>query len=85
MQTKKDQTDLAPGGGKVISENDQKIAVYKDKDGKVTKFSAACTHRGCTVGWNDDDKTWDCPCHGSRFQKDGAVMHGPAEKPLRRI
>ncbi len=85
MSPKKDQTDLAPDSGKVISENDQKIAVYKDKDGKVTRLSAKCTHKGCTVGWNDEDKTWDCPCHGSKFKNDGSVVHGPATKPLLKI
>jgi Rieske Fe-S protein len=58
------------------------VAVYRDAHGAVTKKSAICTHMGCHVGWNDAEQTWDCPCHGSRFKTDGAVIAGPAETPL---
>jgi glycine/D-amino acid oxidase-like deaminating enzyme/nitrite reductase/ring-hydroxylating ferredoxin subunit len=76
---------LAPGEGKVFTLDGKKAAVYKDKDGKVRIHSAVCTHLGCTIGWNSQDKTWDCPCHGSRFSPDGAVLHGPARRPLPKI
>ncbi len=76
---------MSKESGKVVSEDGKKVAIYTDKDGKATKLSATCTHKGCTVGWNEDDKTWDCPCHGSRFKKDGAVLNGPADKPLPKI
>lgn len=77
--------DLDPKTGKVISYNNKKIAVYKDAGGKLHARSPICTHLGCTVGWNNKDKTWDCPCHGSRFDKDGQVIHGPAERPLPKV
>ena len=68
--------------GKILKLNGKKMAVYRDADGNVTKRSAVCTHMGCIVRWNSAEKTWDCPCHGSRFQPDGAVISGPAETPL---
>lgn len=68
--------------GKVIDQNGEKLAVYKDEEGKVITLSAVCPHVGCIVGWNSQEKTWDCPCHGSRFTKDGKVMNGPAVKDL---
>jgi len=64
--------------GRVIEQNGAKIAVYKDNDGKEHFLSAICTHNKCTVAWNNIDKTWDCPCHGSRFDKMGKVILGPA-------
>lgn len=68
--------------GKILKLNGKKMAVYRDADGNVTKRSAVCTHMGCIVRWNAAEKTWDCPCHGSRFKTDGAVISGPAETPL---
>jgi Rieske Fe-S protein len=70
------------GSGKVIELNGQATAVYRDARGGVTKKAAACTHMGCLVEWNGAERTWDCPCHGSRFKTDGAVIAGPAESPL---
>lgn len=74
--------DLKPNEGKVIKQNNEPIAVYKDESGQTHAVSAVCTHLGCTVGWNNKDKTWDCPCHGSRYDKMGKVIHGPAVKNL---
>jgi len=74
--------DIAPGEGGVIERGKQKIAVWKDADGTPHALSASCTHEGCTVTWNNADRTWDCPCHGSMFEADGSVKHGPAVKPL---
>ena len=69
--------------GAIIEANsDNPIAVYKDKTGKVTKFSAKCTHLGCTVAWNSLEKSYDCPCHGSRFFYNGKVINGPANSDL---
>jgi Rieske Fe-S protein len=60
----------------------EKLAVYRDERGATVKRSAVCTHMGCIVAWNEAERTWDCPCHGSRFKPDGAVIAGPAEAPL---
>lgn len=75
-------SELAPDSGMVVDEGSKKVAVYKDAQGNVKKCSAVCTHLGCIVDWNNQAKTWDCPCHGSRFNKDGSVLNGPAKKPL---
>ncbi|NUT37867.1 MAG: FAD-dependent oxidoreductase [Hamadaea sp.] len=74
--------DVAPGAGAVLRVGGQRCAVHRDDDGKLHAVSATCTHLGCTVGFNDAEKTWDCPCHGSRFDVDGAVLHGPATRAL---
>lgn len=70
--------------GKILKLKGKRLAVYRDEDGEVTKLSAICPHLGCIVRWNSGDKTWDCPCHGSRFQANGKLMAGPAEKDLSR-
>jgi len=75
-------TDLAKGTGAVIRVNGERCAVYRDDAGELHAVSATCTHRGCTVAFNDAERSWDCPCHGSRFAPDGAVLHGPATTPL---
>ena len=70
------------GEGKVIEQNGEKVAAYRDSHGALTLRSAVCTHMGCVVGWNNAEGTWDCPCHGSRFTPQGDVISGPAETPL---
>ncbi len=74
--------DIAAGSGGVFSRGDQEIAAFRSADGSLQAVSASCTHKGCTVTWNNADNTWDCPCHGSVFAADGRVLHGPARKPL---
>jgi Rieske Fe-S protein len=74
--------DIAPGMGALLREGLTKIAVYKDAAGKLHKCSAVCPHLGCIVDWNDVEKTWDCPCHGSRFDPFGQVLNGPANQGL---
>ena len=70
------------GEGGVIVRGEEKIAAWRDEAGELHTVSASCTHKGCTVTWNNADRTWDCPCHGSIFAADGSVIHGPARKPL---
>ena len=74
--------DIGRGEGGVIVRGEEKVAAWRDEDGGLHAVSAACTHKGCTVTWNNAEKTWDCPCHGSIFAADGSVIHGPARKPL---
>jgi len=74
--------DVPRGSGKIIESKAGKLAVYRDERGATTKVSAVCTHMGCIVDWNNAERTWDCPCHGSRFKTDGSVIAGPAESPL---
>jgi Rieske Fe-S protein len=73
---------LKRGEGKILSLDGKHVAAWRDELGHVTMLSPTCTHMGCTVGWNAAERTWDCPCHGSRFTATGAVLSGPAESPL---
>jgi len=74
--------ELAPGSGALMRRGLKKIAVYRDERGEVHERSAVCTHLGCIVDWNTAERTWDCPCHGSRFDPLGKVINGPAIAPL---
>ncbi len=76
--------DIAPGEGAVIRKGLKKIAVYRDEDRKLHRHSAVCTHMQCIVRWNPVEKSWDCPCHGSRFDPMGRVLMGPAVDDLAR-
>jgi glycine/D-amino acid oxidase-like deaminating enzyme/nitrite reductase/ring-hydroxylating ferredoxin subunit len=77
---------IAPGSGSVVRHGLKKIAVYRDEGGGLHAHSAVCTHLGCVVAWNATEKTWDCPCHGSRFDKiDGHVINGPAAGALQAV
>ena len=80
----KNAKDLANGEGAVISIKGHRKGAYKDDEGKLHIVDTTCTHIGCEVEWNNGDRTWDCPCHGSRFSYTGEVIEGPAEKPLQR-
>ncbi|MGI8619916.1 MAG: FAD-dependent oxidoreductase [Gemmatimonadaceae bacterium] len=73
---------VAPGTGAVLRSGGKKLAVYRDQAGEVHVCSAVCTHLYCIVDWNSTEKTWDCPCHGSRFDPYGKVLNGPAIAPL---
>ncbi|RYZ99103.1 MAG: FAD-dependent oxidoreductase, partial [Proteobacteria bacterium] len=77
--------EIPAGEGAVIREGMQKIAVYKDGNGRVHMYSAACPHMQGIVRWNGAEKTWDCPCHGSRFERTGNVICGPAPCGLKEI
>jgi 3-phenylpropionate/trans-cinnamate dioxygenase ferredoxin reductase subunit len=74
--------ELAPGEGVVVERGEDSVAVARDAAGRLHAVSAVCTHVGCIVGWNAEEGTWDCPCHGSRFAIGGEVLHGPAVEPL---
>ena len=73
------------GSGKVLSLDGRRVAVHRRDNGEVVKVSAVCTHMGCIVRWNDAERTWDCPCHGSRFTPEGLIIGGPAETPLEKV
>lgn len=70
--------DIPAGQGAIMRDGMTKLAVYRDPAGKVHRHSAICTHLGCVVQWNPVEKSWDCPCHGSRFDPRGKVVMGPA-------
>ena len=74
--------DLAPGQAAVVRSGLGKVAAYRDGDGVLHAVSAKCTHLGCVVAWNAAETSWDCPCHGSRFDVDGRVLQGPAVRDL---
>jgi glycine/D-amino acid oxidase-like deaminating enzyme/nitrite reductase/ring-hydroxylating ferredoxin subunit len=78
----KDIDELGRGEAAIMKIDGANVAVFKDEQGHVHSVSAVCSHMGCLVGWNETDRTWDCPCHGSRFGLTGDVIHGPATKPL---
>jgi Rieske Fe-S protein len=68
--------------GAVMRRGLSKIAVYRDENGACHEMSAVCGHLGCIVHWNGAEKSWDCPCHGSRFDRFGKVINGPANSDL---
>jgi Rieske Fe-S protein len=74
--------DIPPGQGAVTRVDGKRCAVYRDPAGQLTAVSATCTHLGCIVNFNAAETAWECPCHGSRFGVDGAVLQGPANTPL---
>ncbi|MBL1098629.1 FAD-dependent oxidoreductase [Streptomyces coffeae] len=76
--------DIPPGGGAVVRLGARQRAVYRDEQGALHTLTARCTHLGCLVRFNDAERTWECPCHGSRFAVDGSVLQGPAVSPLKR-
>ena len=73
-------TDPPRNAGKVLT--DRHVALYRDREGGLHALSSVCTHMGCDVVWDDRDKAWACPCHGSRFAPAGDIIHGPAMQPL---
>jgi glycine/D-amino acid oxidase-like deaminating enzyme/nitrite reductase/ring-hydroxylating ferredoxin subunit len=79
----KERDDIPRGEGAIVRDGTATLAVYRDTDGSLQECSAVCTHLGCIVQWNSGEKSWDCPCHGSRFGTDGSVLNGPAAAPLK--
>ncbi len=74
--------EVARGEGKIVQLGGHKVACFRDEQGQVHALSPACTHLGCHVAWNAAERSWDCPCHGSRFAPTGEVIDGPAIEPL---
>ncbi|MDB6139348.1 MAG: puuB 1 [Verrucomicrobiaceae bacterium] len=77
-----DVEQLKPGEGKLMRCSGKKVAAYRQEDGTLRLLSPVCPHLGCTVAWNNAEKSWDCPCHGSRFSATGELIGGPAETSL---
>ena len=80
-----DLTDLEIDEGKIVMIDHHKTGAYRDHQGKVHLVKPTCTHMGCDVNWNDAERSWDCPCHGSRFSYKGEIIDGPAVEPLQVI
>jgi Rieske Fe-S protein len=78
----RDPKELEPGTGAILEVKGKKLAVYKDEQGELHVMSPVCQHLRCIVGWNAEAKTWDCPCHGSRYDATGKVMNGPTKHDL---
>lgn len=76
--------ELAPDVGAVLNIGLRKVATYRSKDGTLNAYTAICPHLGCVLQWNNDEKSFDCPCHGSRFTHEGVVINGPAKSDLKR-
>ncbi|XZE21084.1 FAD-dependent oxidoreductase [Pirellulaceae bacterium SH449] len=76
---------LLPGQGMILKVDGQRVAAYRNAAGQITKLSAICSHMGCIVHWNEAATSWDCPCHGSRFDVTGKIIAGPAETPLKPV
>jgi glycine/D-amino acid oxidase-like deaminating enzyme/nitrite reductase/ring-hydroxylating ferredoxin subunit len=76
---------LGPGEGAIVRQGARKRAVYRDESGALHVLSPVCQHLYCHVSWNPAERTWDCPCHGSRYSGEGQVLEGPTVKPLRRL
>ena len=77
--------EIKPGEGAIVRRGLKKVAVYRDDSGAIHERSAVCVHLGCIVDWNSKEKTWDCPCHGSRYDARGNVFQGPANRDLTNV
>jgi Rieske Fe-S protein len=78
----KELDELQRGQGAIMRKGMTKIALYRDNAGTIFSHSAVCPHKGCMIRWNDGEKSWDCPCHGSRYNAFGEVLNGPTIKNL---
>lgn len=77
-----DDIEIENGEAKIVRVDGERIGAYRDKVGKLHLVDVTCTHLGCELVWNEAEKTWDCPCHGSRFSYDGDNVEGPAFNKL---
>ncbi|WP_071461528.1 FAD-dependent oxidoreductase [Bacillus massilinigeriensis] len=80
-----DPDSLGKDEGAAVTVDGKRAGAYRDKDGVLHLVDTTCTHMGCELNWNTDERSWDCPCHGSRFSYKGDVMEGPAELPLKKL
>ena len=80
-----DPNDLKPNEGGHIKFNGKRAGAYRNEDGSLCVLDTTCTHMGCEVSWNSGERSWDCPCHGSRFDINGEVIEGPAVSPLKKL
>lgn len=76
---------LEPGTGKVVKLDGRKVAAFRDEKGEIHALNPVCTHAACIVNWNQEEKSWDCPCHGARYDIGGRVLNGPAERNLEKF
>ena len=79
-----DLSAINPGSGRVIELEGEKVGIYKTKENQIFAVDPKCTHLGCQLEWNEEEETWDCPCHGSRFNYDGTLLDEPAGEPITR-
>lgn len=77
--------EIAPGQAAIVRIAGRKIGIHREDDGTLHAVSATCTHLACLLHWNEAERSWDCPCHGSRFATDGMVLQGPAVRDLTRF
>ncbi|MDF2593515.1 MAG: dependent oxidoreductase [Clostridia bacterium] len=77
-----DDFEIKPGEGKVINGNGERMGAFRDEQGVLHLVNTTCTHMGCELQWNSAERSWDCPCHGSRFTYEGNIIEGPAVMPL---
>lgn len=76
---------LKPGHGAVVETLEGKAGVYKTEEGEIHQVDIVCPHLGCELTWNPDERSWDCPCHGSRFDYKGNLMDGPAQEGIQDV
>ena len=74
--------EILNGHGGIVVLRGEKVGVYKDEDGHIYPVNTRCPHMGCQLEWNPDERSWDCPCHGSRFDGEGSLISGPAQENL---
>ena len=73
---------IPPGHGGIVFYRGKKVGVYKEEDGTLYPVDIRCPHLGCQLEWNPDERSWDCPCHGSRFDRFGRLVSGPAQEDI---
>jgi glycine/D-amino acid oxidase-like deaminating enzyme/nitrite reductase/ring-hydroxylating ferredoxin subunit len=76
---------IAPGEGKIVKYEGHTVALFKGDDGDIHAINPTCTHMSCSVAWNNAERSWDCPCHGARYDVDGVVLNTPADKDLQQV